>query len=135
MLKEIFTEYKELGLQVIPIEWDTVNKQPVSHRLWGDGKPMDLYEKHNGLMVRTNGHIHCLDFDLKNTNDKNLYFKWLNMVSNEMPDIITKVYIEETRNKGYHIWLKYPQDLNKLSLADNDKGAEVIALYAGGPLV
>ncbi len=135
MLKEIFNEYKELGLQVIPIEWDVKNKQPVSHRLWGDGKPMDLYEKHNALMVHTSGHIHCMDFDIKNTSDKNLYFKWFNMVSNQMPDIIQKLYIEETRNKGYHVWLKYPKDLHKLSLADNYKGAEVIALYAGGPLV
>ena len=135
MLKSIFAEYKELGLQVIPIEWDTENKQPVSHRLWADGKSLDLYDKHNALMIHTSGHIHCLDFDIKNTTNKNLYFQWLNMVSNEMPDIISKVYVEQTRNKGYHVWINYPQDLNKLSLADSDKGAEVIALYAGGPLV
>lgn len=135
MLKEYFNDYAALGLQVIPIEWDVANKQPVSHRLWGDGKPLTLLAKHNALMVHTSGHIHCLDFDLKNTKNKNLYFQWLNMVSNQMPDIATKLYIEKTRNSGYHVWISYDKDLKKLSLADNDKGGEVIALYAGGPLV
>ncbi len=135
MLTEIFQEYKQLGLEVIPIEWDTKNKQPVSHRLWGDGKPLDLYAKHNGLMIHTSGNIHCLDFDIKNTKNKNLYFQWFNIVSNQYPELLSKFYIEKTRNDGYHVWFEYHKNLNKLSLADNDKGAEVIALYAGGPLV
>ena len=120
---------------VIPIEWDSEKKQPVSHRAWGDGKSMDLYAKHNAIMIRTTAPVHCLDFDIKNTKDKNLYHKWFNMVANQMPDVIGKLYIEKTRNNGYHVWLKYDQELNKLSLADSDQGAEVIALYAGGPLV
>lgn len=135
MIKSYYDSYKELGLSVIPIEWDIEKKEPVSHRAWGDGKPMDLYSKHNAIMIRTTSPIHCLDFDIKNTKDKNLYFKWFNMVANQQPDILTKLYIEETRNKGYHVWLHYNKELNKLSLADSDKGAEVIALYAGGPLV
>ena len=135
MLKSIFTEYLELGLEVIPIQWDTKTKQPVSHRRWGDGSPLDLYDKHNALMVHTSGDTHCLDFDIKNTKDKNLYHKWFNIVASQQPDIIGKLYIERTRNNGYHIWFKYPKDLHKLSLADSEQGNEVIALYAGGPLV
>lgn len=135
MISAYFNEYKSLGLSVIPIEWDNEKKQPVSHRAWGDGKSMDLYSKHNAIMIRTTTPYHCLDFDIKNTANKNLYLQWFNMVSNQMPDVIGKLYIEETRNKGYHVWMKYPAELNKLSLADSDQGAEVIALYAGGPLV
>ncbi len=134
-LRQYFTDYAALGLQVIPIEWDVKSKAPVSHRLWGDGKPLDIHSNHNGLMIHTSGHIHCLDFDLKNTKNKNLYHQWLNMVANQMPDVISKLYVEETRNKGYHVWLQYEKNLNKLSLADNVQGNEVIALYAGGPLV
>ena len=135
MISNYFNEYKQLGLAVIPIEWDTVKKEPVSHRAWGDGKSLDLYAKHNAIMIKTTQPVHCLDFDIKNTKDKNLYHKWFNMVANSIPDVLTKLYIEKTRNNGYHIWLKYSKELNKLSLADSDLGAEVIALYAGGPLV
>jgi len=135
MIANYYQDYKELGLSVIPIEWDIIKKQPVSHRAWGDGKPMDLYPKHNAIMIRTTQPVHCLDFDIKNTKDKNLYHKWFNTIVNINPDIIAKLYIEETRNKGYHVWLKYDADLHKQSLADSDVGAEVIALYAGGPLV
>ncbi len=135
MLTTIFNEYRELGLEVIPIEWDIKTKQPVSHRKWGDGKPLDLYSKHNGLMIHTSGNIHCLDFDIKNTKDKNLYHKWFNIISNQQPELISKFYIERTRNGGYHVWFEYHKDLKKLALADNETGAEVIALYAGGPLV
>lgn len=135
MIKEYFYDYKELGLSVIPIEWDIKKKEPVSHRAWGDGKPMDLYAKHNAIMIRTTTPYHCIDFDIKNTKDKNLYFKWVSAISNINPDIISKLYIEETRNKGYHVWIKHNKNLQKLSLADSDIGAEVIALYAGGPLV
>jgi len=135
MISTYYHEYKELGLNVIPIEWDIKNKQPVSHRAWGDGKSMELFKKHNAIMVSTSAPIHCLDFDLKNTKDTNLYFKWFNQIANQNPDLLDKLYIEKTRNAGYHVWLNYPVDLHKLSLADSDQGAEVIALYAGGPLV
>jgi len=135
MLSSIFNEYKELGLNVIPIEWDTKTKQPVSHRKWGDGKDLNLLPKHNALMIHTSGYTHCLDFDIKNTANKNLYHQWFNIIANQQPDIIQKLYIERTRNAGYHVWFKYQEDLRKQALADSDKGTEVIALYAGGPLV
>ena len=135
MISSYYHSYKELGLRVIPIEWNTEKKEPVSHRLWGDGKELYLRNNHNGIMIATSGFIHCLDFDIKNTKDKNLYHKWFNTVSNIDADIIPKLYIEKTRNDGYHVWLKYNKDLHKQSLADSDLGAEVIALYAGGPLV
>jgi len=135
MISSYYNSYKELGLSVIPIEWDIVKKECISHRFWGDGKPLDLYDKHNAIMIKTTSPIHCLDFDIKNTDNKNLYFSWFNMLANEMPDVISKLYIEKTRNNGYHVWLQHTKDLHKLSLADSDKGAEVIALYAGGPLV
>jgi hypothetical protein len=135
MIKEYYTDYREIGLCVIPIEWDIEKKEPVSHRKWGDATELPLHDRHNAIMVKTTRPYHCLDFDIKNTLNKNLYFQWFNIVANQQPDILNKLYIEKTRNNGYHIWLKYDKELNKLSLADSDKGAEVIALYAGGPLV
>ncbi len=134
MLQAIYNEYTGIGLQVIPVEWDTVNKQPKSHRRWGDGGSMNLLPKHNALMIHTSGHIHLLDFDIKNTDNKNLYHQWFNIVANQRPELINRFFIESTRNGGYHVWFKYPKDLHKLSLADNQRGNEMIALYAGGPL-
>ena len=135
MLQSIYNEYLDLGLRAIPIEWDSKTKQPVSHRFWSETKPLGLLPKHNALMIHTGGHVHCLDFDIKNTQDKNLYHKWFNIIANQAPDILPKLYIERTRNAGYHVWFEYHHDLKKLALAESDKGSEVIALYAGGPLV
>jgi len=135
MIKSIYNEYKELGLKVIPIEWDIEAKQPVSHRFWSDDEELPMFANHNAIMIKTDGIYKCLDFDIKNTSDKSLYSKWFNLVSNEMPDIITKVYIEKTRNNGYHVWFKYDKNLSKQSLAESEQGSEVIALYAGNPLI
>jgi hypothetical protein len=135
MIREYYTDYKELGLCVIPIEWNIEKKEPVSHRKWSEGDDLELYERHNGIMIKTANPYHCFDFDIKNTSNKNLYFQWLNAISNINADIVSKLYIEKTRNSGYHIWIRYDKELNKLSLADSNAGAEVIALYAGGPLV
>jgi len=134
MIKTIYQEYQLLGLKVIPIEWDTVNKCPVSHREW-QSDYLPIYEHHNALMVATGNDWAALDFDIKNTDDKEIFNKWLAIIKNQQPDILDKVFIEQTRNKGFHIWIKYKHLTKKLSLADSVQGAEVIALYAEGPLV
>lgn len=135
MLQSIYDEYKQLGLTVIPIEWDIENNQPISHRLWASDKPLPLMPKHNGIMIKTCNDYACLDFDLKNTERKTLFEEWKEIVLMQRPEIFTKLFIEETRSKGYHAWLKYGKLQGKQSLADSDKGSEVIALYAKGPLV
>lgn len=134
MIKQLYQEYQELGLKVISIEWDAVNKCPVSHREW-QGENLPFYDKHNALMVQTGNDWASLDFDIKNTNDKELFSKWMAIVTNQRPEILNKVFIEKTRNNGYHVWIKYKHLIKKLSLADSSEGAEVIALYAEGPLV
>ena len=135
MIKNTYSDYKELGLCVIPIEWDIENKQAVSHRHWSEAKELPLLKKHNALMIKTEGDIAALDFDLKNTDRKTIFKEWQDIVLYNRPDIWDKIYVEETRNKGYHVWIKYSKLERKLSLADSDKGSEVIALYAKGPLV
>lgn len=134
MIKQLYQEYQELGLKVISIEWDAGNKCPVSHREW-QGENLPFYDKHNALMVQTGNGWASLDFDIKNTNDKELFTKWMAIVTNQRPEILNKVFIEKTRNNGYHVWIKYKHLIKKLSLADSSEGAEVIALYAEGPLV
>jgi len=140
MLTTIFTEYKDLGLVPIPLEWDAVNKQPVGHiKGWAELTPAsDLKppnNAHNGLMIKTYGHWGCFDFDLKNTEKKQLFEEWLTIIKHAHPDILNKVFIEKTRSGGYHVWILYNHLPKKTALADGPAGQEVIAIYANGPLV
>lgn len=135
MLKQTYEEYLILGLTVIPIEWDIEYKQPVSHRFWSDTHELKLLSKHNGLMIKTENNYAAIDFDLKNTSKKELFKQWYNIVSTEQPEILKKVFIEQTRSKGYHVWIRYNNLKKKTALADSKDGNEVIALYANGPLV
>jgi len=135
MIKNAYEDYKALGLCVIPIEWDVEKKLAVSHRYWSDTKELPLLKKHNALMIKTDGDVAAIDFDLKNTERKSIFKEWQDIILYNRPDIWDKIYIEETRNKGYHVWIKYKKLEKKLSLADSDQGSEVIALYAKGPLV
>lgn len=135
MIKEYYQDYRDLGLTVIPIEWDVKNKQPVSHRLWSDKTIPKLSNKHNALEIKTDGAYACLDFDIKNTTRKTIFDEFKTLLLGEQPDLYDKLYIEKTRNEGYHVWLKYSKLEKKLSLAESELGNEVIALYAKGPLV
>jgi len=74
MLQEIYNQYKELGLKVIPIEWDVITNNPKSHREW-KGEDLPLFEYHNAIMVSTDIRWGALDFDLKNTKNKQLFNK------------------------------------------------------------
>lgn len=135
MLQDIFNEYKQLGLKVIPIEWNLENKQPVSHHNWSEDKDWKVNHTHNALMIKTANNWGSFDFDIKNTKDKELFNKWLQIVTNTEPDILAKCFIEKTKSDGYHVWIKYANLPKKTALADSDTGAEVIALYSNGPLV
>ena len=130
-----YHEYRELGLTVIPIRWDSETKQPVSHRLWSNADDLQLRPDDNGIMIKTGNGYGCLDFDLKNTKDKELFNKWMGIISNEAPDILNNLFIEQTRNKGYHVWMKYANLPTKTALAESSEGSEVIALYSNGPVV
>jgi len=135
MLQDIFNEYKQLGLKVIPIEWNLENKQPVSHHNWSEDKDWKVNHTHNALMIKTANNWGSFDFDIKNTKDKELFNKWLQIVTNAEPDILAKCFIEKTKSDGYHVWVKYANLPKKTALADSETGAEVIALYSNGPLV
>ena len=135
-IENYYNEYKELGIKVIPIEWDVKAKGPVSHRLWSkDVHELSLLPKHNALMIKTDEMYGCLDFDIKNTERKTIFDEFKAIVLNQWPELYDKCFIEKTRNAGYHVWIKYPKLKGKISLADSDKGSEVIALYANNPLV
>lgn len=135
MLQQIFNDYTELGLNCIPIEWDIEAKQPKYHVPWNDGQRYEITPAHNALMIRTNAPYHCLDFDMKNTTRTDIFTNFITLVELANDKLLGNLYIERTRNGGYHVWFRHPRNLSKLSLAESERGAEVIALYAGQPLV
>lgn len=135
MIREYYNDYRDLGLTVIPVQWDIEKKAPVSHRKWGDNTTHKLNNTHNALEIKTDGVYACLDFDLKNTERKSIFDEFKTIVLNQYPEIWDKIFIEQTRNKGYHVWIRYDKLEKKLALAESEIGNEVIALYAKGPLV
>lgn len=129
------TDYTALGLTVVPVEWDTEKREPKQHPKWSKPQSTILKPRHNAIMIKTGGEYGCLDFDIKNTPRKTIFDEWKAIVLNQWPELYDKLFIEKTRNAGYHVWLKYPHLEKKLALAESEVGSEVIALYAQGPLV
>ena len=137
MLKHIFQEYKDLGLRAIPFQWDIENNVP-KYQKEGWSNPQTKFEllpTDNALQIVTGNGWAALDFDLKNTSNKKLFDQWMNIVNNDVPDLLGKLFIERTRSNGFHVWMKYDKFPNKTNLAQSAEGREVIALYANGPLV
>jgi hypothetical protein len=139
MLKEIIDAYRELGLLPIPLEWDTETKQPKYHdKGWNNvtSETLPPYKPcHTGLMIRTSGEWGCIDFDLKNTDKKDTFDKWMNYLQTVSPDLFGKIFIESTRSGGYHCFIRYKKLPKKTQWAESPTGQEVIALYANGPLI
>lgn len=140
-----FVDLLRAGLHPIPIQWNEATKQATEYPehsivtpnttesellgLWAD-----RFSKCNGLAVKLFPPFFMVDFDMKNTNDKTIYDKWLNAVCSQMEDFTSKVCIERTRNGGYHVYCKYSGIRQKQTLAKSDTGAEVISNYTGGLL-
>lgn len=139
-MQDIFNDYKDLGIIPIPIEWDAETKAPKGHiKGWADFTTETAIQPpnglHNGLMIKTYGKWGCLDFDIKNTERKTIFEEWLTIIKHTYPDILQKVFIEQTRSGGYHVWILYKALPKKTALADGANGQEVIAMYSNGPLV
>jgi hypothetical protein len=135
MIQQYYKDYQGQGITVIPIEWDSAKMQPVSHRKWSDTSTLSINASHNGIMIKCEGSLAALDFDIKNTPNKELFNQFKAIITHQRPEIYDKLYIESTRTSGYHLWLRYGKLQKKLSLAESEVGSEVIALYACGPLV
>lgn len=142
-----FTELFALGLHPIPVIWDintrTVLKHPEHIVDTTDGIPsiddvkrwMDNgLKNYNGIALKMLPPFGMLDFDLKNTNDKEVYKKWVDIVLNTNPDILSKCCIETTRSGGYHVYIKYEKLDHKIPVARSANGDEVISVYTGGLL-
>lgn len=141
-----FKELVALGLKPIPIKWDADTKQATSHSIphgeiteaeWNAttlDQWIDKIDNANGIALKLFPPFGTIDFDTKNESGTVSYNDWFSIIEATNPDLLRKVCIESTRNNGYHVYIKYPKLTHKITLAANDKGGEVIAVYTGGLL-
>jgi hypothetical protein len=95
---------------------------------------MDLIDQSNGIALKLFPPFGTIDFDTKNENGTVSFNDWFNIIEATNADVLRKVCIESTRNKGYHVYIKYPKLTHKVTLAASEEGKEVIAVYTGGLL-
>lgn len=146
MIESRFIELFKLGLKPIPLIWNEATKSADSHCIEHGKVTEENYteatfstfiadvSKSNGIALKLFPPFGCIDFDLKNTEDKSIYDVWLQAVASQNDNILSKICIEKTRNGGYHVYIKHKNISSKVSLARAEQGEEVIALYTGGPL-
>lgn len=146
--RDFFHEVISLGLKPIPLVWDVEKKVAVSHTIAHSNVmhnsllTTDEFDRTcrdlsniNGMALKMYAPWGCLDFDLKNTEDKEVFDKFLQAIKYTNDDIMSKICIETTRSGGYHVFLKYSKLSSKQMLAKSDTGNEIIALYTGSLLV
>jgi len=152
---QYFRALQKAGLSPIPIKWDESKKvatEYVEHGMITADTPgddviklwADRIEQSNAVALKLFPPFFMVDFDLKNTEDKTIYQKWITAVSAVLEDFTRKICIEETRNAGYHVYCKYNGIIQKQTLAKSESvkdaagkeigGKEVIANYTGGLL-
>lgn len=85
------------------------------------------YPHFNGraVVAGVNGFC-CIDFDIKNSHDKDLYNRWASMIH---PEVLERCYIERTRSGGYHVFFFCPEFLYDAKPAANEQGRAVIEFF------
>jgi hypothetical protein len=141
-----FKELVALGLKPFPIKWDENGKVASSHIIahstitesdWNEttlDQWVNLIDNANGIALKLFPPFGTIDFDTKNEKGTVSFEDWFKIIEATDPDILRKVCIESTRNKGYHVYIKYPKLTHKITLAASEEGREVIAVYTGGLL-
>jgi len=77
MIAQYYHDYAELGLFPIGVNWDSEKKSTYHPVGWENATELfPLNNIHNGLMVRIDDDYGCLDFDLKNTQNKDIFNQW-----------------------------------------------------------
>jgi hypothetical protein len=134
MIKLHYQTAEELGHYPVPLVWNTQTNAPVAHvQGWEAMQPYLLNSEHNAMAVRTCDAFTFIDVDTKNSSklsasDLRTYILIL-LQEKLSEDIYKKLFIEQSRNGGLHIFLKMPAPDQKIPIATNSKGNELIALY------
>ena len=111
-LKDTARRYLKHGLNIIPTG---MNKKPTVlnwNRYQKEAMSLEEFEEvfkddsNIGVLTGGSGRIVCLDADMKYDLSGDLWDRFLEEVPKQ---IIDKVMVESTQNKGYHIVFKAPQ--------------------------
>jgi len=129
-----FQTAKELGHFPVPLEWDTKTNAPKSHlQGWEQMQDYTIAGHHNAMAVRTCASFTFIDIDTKNSskNTATDLRNYIMLLLSEQLDkkIFDKLFIEQSRNGGLHIFISYPAPKEKVSIATSSTGAELVALY------
>lgn len=85
------------------------------------------YKSANGIAVIAGvNSLCCIDFDLKNTTDKDLFERWKALID---PEILERCYIEKTRSGGYHVFFFCDGFQYDALPAANEEGRAVIEFF------
>lgn len=142
---ELLNEFYANSLVALPVVFDLKTRAVEKHPEHDPGKvtlnlqyALTLNEGYmngaNGIAIKVLPPLGMLDFDLKNTDDKEVYDKWFKQVVHQDDTIPGRLCIERTRNGGYHVYFKYARLDRKIPLARDINGREKISLYTGGLL-
>lgn len=145
---QTFSDLFSVGLHPLPLLWDektklaTVYPEHITDVQSGNGKHdindvirwLDKIKNANAMALKLHPPFFMFDFDLKNTDNKNVFHHWANAVQNVSDTAFGKLCIEQTRSGGYHAYGKYAGVTHKIGLASSQAGSEVIAVYTGGLL-
>ena len=137
---QIFADLFAQGLTPIPVKWDEKTKQATIHPEHGNIHTLqdvttwlDKMNGANGIALKLHPPFGMVDIDQKNSKRKNIFKDWLHIVESTDSEVLRKLCIEETRNAGHHIYIKYPGLSHKIPIARSD-GKEVISVYTGSLL-
>jgi hypothetical protein len=135
-----FQEYLNLGISVIPCR-DKIcilpSWKPYQDKI-ADQATAALWSGVNFPQIacicgKVSGGLICIDFDVKNGNK---YDEWLLFVSQERPEILSKLVVEKTPSGGYHVIFRSPKVIKNLKLAMNtDNQATIETRGEGGYFV
>lgn len=137
-----FDDFFQAGLSPVPLLWNADKKEATGFPKHGE-KAYTLEEikawlhvnrSTNAVALKMTPPFGMLDFDLKNTTNKQVFTEWFNIVSSQRPEILEKVCIESTKSDGYHVYIKYEKLDHKIPVAKNPGGHEVVSVYTGGLL-
>ncbi len=130
------TDLSEVGIYGFPITRNTdgsVTHPPTYTDYKNNPTASKLREftnsghKANGIAIIAGFNcLCCIDFDLKNTNQKDLFERWKKLIS---PETLSKCYIEITRNNGYHVFFFCKNFSFDAQPAANEDGRAVIEFF------
>ncbi len=129
-LLEIANKYYLAGLSVIPIGADKV---PIGS--WKDSQSVLYKPEWNsnftsiGLVCGfVSGNIEVIDIDCKYDITGNLYRDYCKIIADNDPNLLGKLLIQETANKGYHFVYKCEKVEGNLKLARRESTLEESAI-------